>query len=513
MNRTLAKFGAGAVRAVFGVFFLVMCGYICTPLTSYWHADGVYFTPWKTVLFALVLAGLLAALCLAGRPAKVRAFLRRRQLPVLWGVLALLLVFQLVVAVYGYVPIGFDSYEVVTYAGAGLHSIAPDSYLMNSPNNFMLVIVLRLWWELTAPLFGDVWLASVVLNILFVDAAIFFIAMIARRTAGARGLYLSLFFAVLLLGLSPYILVPYSDMMSTPLVAGFVYFALLAWHTPGWRRVVYSALAGFAMVGGYTIKPTVVIVGIAVVCVVLLVLLENGFGWLRAHAKRLAVCAVCASIGLSVLPAMNAVKYSLYPKQMWEDSAFPMTHFFMMGLKGGGFDEEDRDFTVSLPTAEEKRSVTTEIAMERLQQRLEDGTLLPHLWYKTVWSFADGTFTYGGEGWFHQDIPPAAEGLRGLIHQFTYTQSDFYRSWYCNYQQGLWLLVCLLLAGWLVPCPRGRACRTATVLQLAVLGLWLFLMLFECRARYLLQFMPLFILLAGLRAADFERFTERKMLQ
>lgn len=512
MSKTLSKLGIGAIRIVLAIFLLVMCWYMRMPLYSYWHADGVYFTPQRVALFAAVLGAAFVLFCLLGRIPRLRAFLVHWQNGVVTVILLLLLAVQMFAAVFGTTPIGFDCGIVVDIAKHELQEIGPGHYIMGYPNNFMLVLLLRGWWKLTEGLFGDIWLASVVLNILFVDIAIFFTCRIGKMLAGTRGMYLSLGVSVLLMGLSPYILVPYSDTMSLPFVAGFVYFCLLVRHRPGIWRLVYSALAGFSLIFGYSIKPTVVIVGIAAAIVGFLYLMYAGVGWLRTCWKQLAACAVCFLLSLSVIWGMNAVKYSLHPKEVWEKYRCPMTHFMMMGLSGaGGYNADDVAFTAQFSGVEEKTAANLQEIRRRISQRLQENTLLSHLRYKTVQSFTDGTFTYGGEGGFHQDGSQQTEGPAGLVHKFTYVQSDFYRGWYCNYQQGLWLLIYLILVSWLVPWPRGSQPWIVPIMQLAILGLWIFLMMFECRGRYVVHFWPLFAALAAFRMAQFDRFfTERK---
>ena len=139
-------------------------------------------------------------------------------------------------------------------------------------------------------------------------------------------------------------------------------------------------------------------------------------------------------------------------------------------------------------------------AMERISGKIKDFGffgLVRHQWNKLVWMGSDGSFAYGMEGGYHID-PQSSQGtLRGKLQNMFYTETDFYQKYVGNFLQAGWILflfICLLQYP-----KRIREEKTnyyICIAELAVIGMVLFLSIFENRSRYLFQYLP-FFLLAG----------------
>lgn len=518
------KIQNGLVRVIsygFGLFFLLLLPFLCG-----WHQNNflrTHLTPWKVALFAALFLLLLWGAAVWGP--RLRKRLSKRAVT---GVtLLVLLCLQFVFATAAYTEIGFDCGQLIQLAQEGEKALT-DGYLLQFPNNVTLTLLWQIWWKLTQAFFSDIWFACIVLNILFVDAAIYFCCRIADRFYSERVFWITWVLAVLELGLTPYLLVPYSDTMAMPFVAGSVYAVMAYQQSFGAAKCLPAAAAlGFCLLFGSRVKPTVAIVGIALLLSAGLWML--GKPYQRAavkefvHRKKtlkirlLALSLVCFLAGGIPGLLVDVCRYSAVPREEWEEKAYSWKHFLMMGLSHevissditvyGCYYAPDYAFAASFATRDEREQASLEVFKQRVSELGADGVLKAY-GYKLLWSFSDGAFFYGREGNFHAGCPRSAEGLRGLLQNATYIETDFYNNWLCNLQQGLWLAMCILLSTSLFQKPRNILFGWETVLYVAVLGLCSYLMLFECRARYVLLFLPVFVILSAICGG---RILERKL--
>lgn len=189
-------------------------------------------------------------------------------------------------------------------------------------------------------------------------------------------------------------------------------------------------------------------------------------------------------------------------KDLIYEKEIPMSHFLMMGLHDdeerglyGAYYGEDVLNTRAIPGKKEKTEYHLKVVRERLSEYGFAG-FIEHLYHKFTWISTDGTFFYGGEGHFHNNVPKTEKGIRGALQNITYCDTPFYQRYYGQYLHGLWMVIllgCILFA---LSGIRKRQLGMEFVLQISLFGIFLFLMLFEVRSRYLFLYLPFFILLA-----------------
>lgn len=120
-----------------------------------------------------------------------------------------------------------------------------------------------------------------------------------------------------------------------------------------------------------------------------------------------------------------------------------------------------------------------------------------HLVDKLIWAGSDGTFFYGGEGDFHLEEQSSQNTLRGKLQNAFYIETDFYQKWFSSWLQGVWLLICI--RGTLSYFKKDDNIFTS-IAKLSIIGLFLFLLLFENRSRYLFLYLP--VLLFAMEFSD-----------
>ena len=297
---------------------------------------------------------------------------------------------------------------------------------------------------------------------------------------------------ILLVGLSPWVVVPYSD--ATGLLFPTLLFYLYLRMRCG--KQIRLSLFLFVLLSylGYHIKPQTVIVAIAAFLVTVFSFEKE---WLR-DVRRLAVGAAVGLAGMVL--GIVVVNFAVKATHLEVDPGlqFGMIHFLNMGLNeeyGGVINIVDQDFSMSFSTTEERNAANLQVAKERLQQ-LGVGGLL-RLWKnKTLTNFADGTFAWWQEGGFYdQEMYEGNYQLRALLTDYYYegrSNHELFKS----IMQSLWMgTLFLSLAGTICFVKQSEKSGT-DVLKLSLIGIILFEMIFEARARYLFIYAPLFILWA-----------------
>lgn len=380
-------------------------------------------------------------------------------------------------------------------AGQSFDSSTYESYYFSIyPNNILLIFIFSKITELGS-LFGilDAWIG--IMGILTVQCLISALTgLLVYKTAllwssslrmawNTWGMY------VLIVGVSPWVSIPYSDSMGLIFPVLFLYLYFLTQNgSMIWLKCLCMAAVA---VLGYKIKPQLAIIAIAAVIILCLNLLKGKFkrpGWKP-------VAGTLAGVFIMFLGCQLAV--SSIPIELDKEEAFGPAHFVMMGLNpetNGGFLEGDVAYTYSQPADER-----TQADIEMIRQRLEDygpTGLLGHLEKKLLSNYGDGTWAWGAEGGFYTEIlENKNQGMSPFLKSVYYYDGERY-TYFCSYSQMVWML---LLAGCFFAFVFRKKDwgRKGFIIMLALVGLTLFELIFEARARYLYCYVPLYLLLGS----------------
>lgn len=291
---------------------------------------------------------------------------------------------------------------------------------------------------------------------------------------------------VFFIGLSPWISIPYSDSMALIFPSLIIYIYICREKIP--HNISWS-LIGLCSYIGYKIKPQVFIVFIAVI---LVEIFNTDF---IKHISNYILA------GLGIISGVIIVHLciSTLPLSLDKNMAFGLPHFFMMGLNPvdmGIFSASDVDFSASFFTCHERNVANLYEALNRLKEMGGFG-LLKLFVRKTLTNYYNGTFAWAAEGTFFSEIfnqknTPICDFLRSLYYTRDYASIGKYYILWSNFEQMLWITI-LFFNVFSYSAPKNNAIR---VIMLSLLGLTIFELIFEARARYLFIFSPLFIVLA-----------------
>lgn len=288
-----------------------------------------------------------------------------------------------------------------------------------------------------------------------------------------------------LLGLSPWLIVPYSDSLSLLFPTLLLFISLHTFQRRWLRWVLLGGVGALA----YAVKPQgaimlIAIVAARLVCDVLPLCQKRRHG-----SRRQAICAamaLCLSAGICF--ALISGLAPLFGFALAPEEKLGAPHFFMMGLNeetSGCYYRWDVSYSVSFPTRWERAKANIDLGLHRILWMGPAG-LARHIAKKALVNFNDGTFAWKVDG----GTRFAADGRSVFPQQHELLWSTTL--------QALWIGVlvgCLLYA--FVPLDRDNV-----TLWLCLIGVMVMVMLFECRARYLYGNVPIFILAAAMGLRD-----------
>lgn len=407
----------------------------------------------------------------------------------------ILFVIQILLFLKILTPIGWDAFEITNSAQCGLYN---GDYFVRHTNNLFMQIMLSDWLKVFRPIgFLSDLRKMELLNLLFVDAAILMSVLTAKKLYGMKAADKIFICSVLLIGFHPTLSTIYSDTLAMPFPIGVLFCIVSASDTTTkWKQRVYVCLAGMLGIIGYYIKPTVLIIYIAAAIVALLRLEKE---YLRRQTFVLIFIAF-----LGAAAAMGLVNLRMHPIKAELEEQYPniiplgVLHYMGLGLGSleddpsgyGGWNEPEVQWTQQHINDPDYSWQALRHIRERIAAYGPVGYPC-HLLNKLIWAGSDGTFFYGLEGGFHIEEQSSQSSLRGRLQNAFYIETPFYQNWFSSWMQGVWLMICIM--GALSVFQKSESIYNS-ISKLSVLGLFMFLLLFENRSRYLFLYLPVLLI-------------------
>lgn len=269
----------------------------------------------------------------------------------------------------------------------------------------------------------------------------------------------------------------YSDVVSMPFLLSAVYFGILAAESIGRKRfLLFSALTAIAVGIGFCIKGSVAVAGVALII----------YLFFKVNIKRALCFTAAVVLGLAgIVFAERQIMYcsNIITPDGVESYGFPMSHWVMMGLIGrGGYNDDSFMFTYSQPNKNTRDAACREKISDTLRDMGVTG-MAKHIVDKLNYTWSGGVYQLT---WQLSNTPdsPAKRFFGGSA------------AFLCIAFIAQNILILLMTASFLLS---AIHCRTDDLylLRLTVFGLVLFLLLWETRSRYMVNMLPLFILIAS----------------
>lgn len=430
-----------------------------------------------------------------------------------------ILIFQLIYVISIFRLIGFDpirlytgAFEIVNGSKLGIVNL---EYFSRCYNNVpLLLIYIFIFRFMNIFNFNAIFnildyvLPMIIFNIIMIDFAILYIHKVLKKIFGSKYNDVSFIFIIPMIAITPWIGVVYTDTLSLLFPVIIFYLYLLYKENNKLQYIIYMTAT---LTISILIKPTNIIIFIAII------LLESINFNRKIEYKELIKRIIVFLMVIFILTlSYNLIQFSIInkyiSKQQFEDNKFPFTHFIMMGLKDteknqnryGMYYEEDVQSTKSYVGIKAKK----EFNINKINKRLSDMGIkgyLEFLYNKYTWIISDGTFYYGREGNFYAKAKPINNSdFAQKIQNYAYFDEEGYKNITVNFEQAMWILIIgLILIDSLLNI-RKIDNININILRLSVIGIILFILLFEARSRYLFHYLPIFIILAinGIKSVD-----------
>ena len=241
---------------------------------------------------------------------------------------------------------------------------------------------------------------------------------------------------------------------------------------------------------GALIKPSVLVIVIAIVGIEIV---KN----LTAEKSRLIDLGVHLMLLVLTIILYYGYQQHIYNETEFvcnENAAVTIHHYLLMGIneeRTGSYDSGVLAFHGRFANPEERIPAQWEEYFRQLKERGMAGHIR-FLLKKMVMTFNDGAFGWGREGNFEYfSYPIFSNAWYSPLLRDVFWPDFMYSGYFNTYSQFIWLVI---LGGIPGCCFYKKKDRHITVtIILAILGVFLYLLLFETRARYLICFLPVLI--------------------
>ena len=347
-------------------------------------------------------------------------------------------------------------------------------YLTKYPNTLFYVAFLKLYNIL--PIINKYYFPLLVFNALLVNITGIVTSLTIRRFTNNTKALIGYIILIPLVLLSPWINIVYSDTLAIlfPILIIYIY-------TKENKKDKDYFFIGFLTILGYFIKPTVFIIFIGIIILSVIKLFNKELN-INLEKALILVLGLVSSFVLCKT-SIFLVHFVPYPNT----NSFGVIHYLAMGQNNeyyGLFNEQD-----VFDSDKYGRKYDINKALDRIKER----SIKDHfnfLEVKTLLNYNDGTFAWGYEGEkFYYKILSDNSKLSMTLRNY------FYKDWKYNYifkvlVQTIWILVLSLS---FILGVKDKDNKHA-IIYLSIIGITLFLLIFEARARYLYCYAPIFVL-------------------
>lgn len=392
---------------------------------------------------------------------------------------------------------GWDSDLLTNSAYAianGNVATVQSDYFSKYPNNMFLLWMYTVAFRIVRIVgFSDYYhgiLSIVFMQCIISSCAGYLLYNVGDKISGSHVVaLLSWLFYFLFIGMSPWMMIPYSD--ATGLIFPILLVCLYYMEMQSRYTIPYWILITGVSYVGYKIKPQVMICFIAI----LIVDMWNAkWNDTIVRNRQLLKGIVIATTFVLCFRGTRVMEASL-GLQTDSDAQFGMAHYAMMGLNenDGVYLQEDEDYSQSFKNQKDRNIADLKLAQERISNYGFCG-LVKHCIKKILVTYDDGTFAWSIEGGFYrEEFNDRDRVISPFFKDMYYADRKNYK-YYSTVMQGMWIFLLVGTAIFSMVKTNIKNKELSYIIMLSLLGLLLFELLFEARARYLYIFSPFFVI-------------------
>ncbi len=380
----------------------------------------------------------------------------------------------------------------------------PEPYYSENTNNLMIHLfeygVFRICVMCGIKDFIKAYFALVVINCLvygIVGVMLYdIVGMVCPGKPAAANLCYCLYIGLALL--SPWASIAYTDSVGIlfPTLNIWIFLKYCKKERTLPEQILFLAFLGVLSFVCYVFKATTVVSAIAVVMAEFLRVLGVSSGKLAKSFAGFAIGIVAFAVCFVLARGGYEKLYTSCGIVLDKELSVPFTHYLKIGFNDyevGTFNYEDAEATAFISNYQERYDECLSEAKRRIKSLLPFG-IFKFEARKALVNYHDGTFSYGIEGEFYADgtedrVPVVSAFLKRI---FWHT-GDLYK-YLAVLQQTLWLVVITGSIFFFA----GKNVNGEMAIKITLIGIFLFLALFESRARFVFAYSPLYIAAAGI---------------
>lgn len=430
------------------------------------------------------------------------------------------------------VAILLDSAENLASTGAVGEWIA---YFSAHPNNMFLTVCIAVFIKIFSAigLSGHWYFGLICLICLLSQVTSYLVYKITKFLTDSE--WASLFawgLFNILVGLSPWLSIPYSDTISLifPILILYLY---LKDGTPKYGYLKWF-LIGFLSYVGYSIKPQTAIVLIAIVITGAINTISQLLKGINTKTIALVVVKTVilltgcflsmVIVALTTTPIKNDANYD-------DNKSYSLAHYVMLGMNSecqGQYCREADNYSGSFDNSDDRFAANIAKTKEEISHMGWYG-FWELMYNKALANYTDGTFGWAKEGGSWIVHEPEVFFNENIIDRGTYLSDVLHRIYISNgkdsfqvFMQLIWFSIILISVfitigvrriikrtDYMTGCNKDSSknsyitCKRAAVIMvilLSVIGIIIFEQIFEARARYLFVYVSFFIIIASISA-------------
>ena len=378
-------------------------------------------------------------------------------------------------------------------------------YLTKYPNNKLIYILLSQIYRFCHVTFNvnnikTFVIISIIVNAIFVEISYILTYVLAKKVKDDKFAFTTLLFLELMLPLLGYTAIYYSDTLS---LLFYPLLILLYIKYQNNQKIRYLILISILSVIGFQIKATIIFMLFAII---IDIICNNKFKIICRNLIIIILIFMSFNSALNI--SMN--KYINITEQDIEMYQFPHTHHIMMMLNGiGGYNKEDVFYTMSFPTYKEKREANIKEIERRIEEKGFKGMINHLLYVKVNATWTDGTFA--STNFLSRGPVYDNSKIYNSFWHSLYTATGDNNEKYLTYTHTYWF-ICMI--GMLLCAVINNKNDKIILCKLTIVMLTMFLIIWEQHSRYIVQVLPLIILISNFGFTSFiDKYSNRKVVK
>lgn len=402
------------------------------------------------------------------------------KISILFGII--LLILQVIFVIYCRVKPSWD-FGVIFYDA---HRIAnsvfelPEYYYNFYPNNIGALLMYTALFKCISLFTTNeiVYLiVGSIFNIIMIDGALMLTYILVKKVFNLKMATLFSFLCIFIIPLFAYSPILYTDTTTMIFPVAILLFLYNYNESKSYDEI--WNLIGIGVFGalGVILKTNIIIVVVAIIIYILCTnkIIKGLVSNLIILISFLVIFSGYKAIASYVMP----IKYS--------EAGLPMTHWIMMGLKGdGGYNKEDVDFTSSFKDKEKAKKAN----IEEIENRLRDYGFKGYLEFldkKIKFTWNDGTY-YSINKLCRQPLED------NKVEEYVIGEKNNIIIYIA--QMSNLALIALIFISSIAAFKYRDKHKIVQCVQIAIFGVFLFLVIWEARSRYLVCILPMMMFAA-----------------